>query len=489
MTFDRLVRATLGVAVFAMALRVSVDTDTWWHLRAGETIVQEGRVLTEDRFSLTRQGAEWHYPGWLAEVMMSRVFEAGGYAAMNLATAAVVLAAWAVVWTSLEGPSLLRAFVVVLAAATSAVYWAARPHLLTFLLTAVFFGLTLRALRGRRGALYWCIPLMAVWVNLHGGFAVGFLVLLLAAAGQLLDAAIDRLGFRREPGEVSSGGVRPLDWLGAVAGCVAAVSLNPLGPSMILYPLRTASIGVLRMYIQEWQSPDFHQLEVLPFLVLLFGTFAAMAMSPRRPRGYELMWTAGFGGLGLLAARNIALFALAGAPVLCRHAAAVLRHLRLARARGREVSPAIARTLNWALLTLVVLAAGVKAVRPLSDSFNRETLRSIVPVAAGEFLLEERPPGPLFNSYNWGGYVVWALYPHYLSFVDGRTDLFGDEILEQYLLAWRADPGWEEVFERWGIRVALLEPQAPLARALEAAGWRNVYRDDLAVVLVSPGAP
>lgn len=489
MTFDRLVRATLGVAVFAMALRVSVDTDTWWHLRAGDTIVQEGHVLTQDRFSLTRQGEEWHYPGWLAEVMMSRVFEAGGYAGMNLATAAVVLAAWALVWTALEGPTLLRAFVVVLAATTSAVYWSARPHLLTFLLTAGFIALTLRALRGRRGALYGCIPLMALWANLHGGFAVGLLVLLLAAAGQLLDGAMDRVGLRRETGELSSGGVRPLDWLAAIAGCVAAVSLNPLGPSMILYPLQTASIGVLRMYIQEWQSPDFHQLEVLPFLLLLLGTFAAMALSPRRPRGYELLWTAGFGALAFLAARNIALFALAAAPVLSRHAAAWLGQLRLERARGREVSPAVARALNWVLFALVVLAAGVKAVRPLSDSFNRETLRSIVPVAAGEYLLDERPPGPLFNSYNWGGYVVWALYPHYLSFVDGRTDLFGDVILEQYLLAWRADPGWEEVFDRWGIRLALLEPQAPLTRALEAAGWQNVYQDDLAVVLVSPGRP
>lgn len=489
MSFDRLVRATLAVAVFAMALRVSVDTDTWWHLRAGATIVDEGRVLTVDRFSLTRQGEEWHYPGWLAEILMWRLFEAGRYPALNLGTAAVVLAAWLVMWTALEGSSLLRAFVVVLAATTSAVYWAARPHLWTFLLTAVFCVLVVTAVRGRRRALFGCIPLMALWVNLHGGFAVGFMVLLLAAAGQVLDGLGRRLGLGADPAGPPSGAVRPLDWMVAIGGSLMAVSLNPLGPSMISYPWRTASIGVLRMYIQEWQSPDFHSPEVLPFLVLLIGAFAVMAVSPRRPRGYELLWMAGFGALGMVAARNIALFAVVAAPVLSRHAAAALRQLRFERARGRELSPALSRTLNWILFSLVFLAAALKAIRPLSNSFNEATLRSIVPVAAGEYILERRPAGPLFNSYNWGGYVVWGLYPHYLSFVDGRTDLFGDEILEQYLLAWRADPGWEDVFERWGIHLALIEVRAPLARALEAAGWESVYHDDLAVVLVSPDAP
>jgi hypothetical protein len=95
----------------------------------------------------------------------------------------------------------------------------------------------------------------------------------------------------------------------------------------------------------------------------------------------------------------------------------------------------------------------------------------------------------LFNTYNWGGYVVWALYPRYLSFVDGRTDLFGDEILQEYLQAWRAEPGWPEILARWRIRVALLEPNAPLARALDEAGWTSAYRDELAVVLISPDSP
>jgi hypothetical protein len=110
-------------------------------------------------------------------------------------------------------------------------------------------------------------------------------------------------------------------------------------------------------------------------------------------------------------------------------------------------------------------------------------------VAAVDWIRDHQPPGPLFNSYNWGGYILWALYPDYLSFVDGRTDLFDDAILEDYLLTWRADPGWEEVFARWGIRLALLEPRAPLVVALRAEGWAPLFEDDQAVVLGRPGQP
>jgi hypothetical protein len=87
------------------------------------------------------------------------------------------------------------------------------------------------------------------------------------------------------------------------------------------------------------------------------------------------------------------------------------------------------------------------------------------------------------NSYNWGSYAIWALYPHYLSFVDGRTDLFDDEILQEYLRLWRADPGWEDILSRWGLKTALLEPEAPITRELLLAGWRILYEDSQAVVL------
>jgi len=103
-----------------------------------------------------------------------------------------------------------------------------------------------------------------------------------------------------------------------------------------------------------------------------------------------------------------------------------------------------------------------------------------------DFLAANQLPGPLLNSYNWGSYVIWRLYPQYLSFVDGRTDLFDDEILEQYLALWRAEAGWEQAVRRWDLRLALLEPEAPLSAALQDAGWTKLYRDEQAIILAAP---
>ncbi len=98
----------------------------------------------------------------------------------------------------------------------------------------------------------------------------------------------------------------------------------------------------------------------------------------------------------------------------------------------------------------------------------------------------EQYPGELFNSYNWGGYVLWRLYPNYLSFVDGRTDLFGDEILDQYFNLWLAEPGWEGELEKWDIGLVLVEPYSPLAHALQGIGWITQLDDSNSILLTKP---
>ena len=105
---------------------------------------------------------------------------------------------------------------------------------------------------------------------------------------------------------------------------VGAVCINPSGPVMLLYPFKTVSIGALQDYIQEWQSPDFHLLSVQPFIWLLLLTLGAAGASRRRLALTDFLLVAGFAYLGLMAGRNVALFALAAPPVLARHATPLL---------------------------------------------------------------------------------------------------------------------------------------------------------------------
>ncbi len=485
MSFRRLTTAIAFLAVSAMAVRVSTDTDTWWHLRAGWWIVDHGQILRQDVFSLTRMGEPWIYPGWLAQVAMYGAFAGLGYAGLNLLTAAAIVVAFAFIWRLLEGPGLLRAFVLLLAATTSAVYWSARPQIFSFVLSAVFLW-ALESDRNGLGKRILILPaVMALWVNLHGGFAIGFLLMGMYAFGEAIEiflpAALKRSSLSAEWKTHRSSMLR----LGGVfVACGLAACLNPNGAAMLLYPFKTVSIGVLQDYIQEWQSPNFHHLEAQPFVWMLFLTALAMASSSRRKAPVEWLGLLGFAYLGFLAGRNIAVFALVAAPILSRHADSALGPIVGAMAKGPQVPERWSRGINTILFALAVVAAAAKVAIPLSPSVNAAALEERLPVAAVGYIQRARPPGPLFNSYNWGGYVLWSLYPDYPSFVDGRTDLFDDEILQEYLTAWRAGQGWEDVIQRWGVRLALLEPDAPLVRALESAGWTRGYADEQAVVLL-----
>ena len=487
MKFERLVAAIAFLGVAAMSVRVSTDGDTFWHLRAGEWILEHGQVLTTDPFSLTRNGQPWEYPGWLAEIALDGAFRGLGYAGLNLLTAASVVLALALLWPLLEGPTLLRAFVLLLAAITSAVYWSARPQIFSFALTAAFL-LVLEKWRAGGIRRVWVLPvLMALWANLHGGFAIGFLLLFVYLAGALIELGREALFGGVALQDAWSG--KRAEILGLVAAgllSAVAVGLNPHGPVMLLYPFRTVSIGVLQDYIQEWQSPDFHRLEVQPFLWMLLLGALVFALSTRPKRPTELIAFLGFAAMGLLAGRNIALFALVAAPSLARHAGSALEPITRWIRRGKDVPAGAARLLNTTLFVLALLAAALKIALPLGSQVNAQAIGDRQPVAAVDWIREHRPPGPLFNSYNWGGYILWALYPDYRTFVDGRTDLFDDAILNDYLETWRGGPGWEEVFARWDIRLALLEPGAPLVLALEASGWESLYEDDQAIVLGRP---
>ncbi len=106
-----------------------------------------------------------------------------------------------------------------------------------------------------------------------------------------------------------------------------------------------------------------------------------------------------------------------------------------------------------------------------------------LPVKVTQYLAAEHPSGPMFNSYNWGGYLMYAL-PDEKVFVDGRTDLYGDDFLtNDYLSTARGEPGWRETLDKYGIKLVVVEANSGLARTLRGeSDWTLDYEDDMAVV-------
>lgn len=475
------------MSILAMAIMVSVDTDTWWHLKAGELILEKGTILTQDPFSFTMQGEGWKYPGWLAEVVLFKIYDTFQFAGLNLFTGLMVLTAFLFIWPTLEGNELLRSFVLILSTAASGIYWSARPQIFSF----VFSGITIYLLergRGGRWKSLWFMPLvMILWVNIHGGFAIGFILLLLYLLGELLEIGLSS-ALEGEPLKGKWAARQPFIITIVLVGlaCLLALGVNPHGFLMVRYPFETLSIGALREYIAEWQSPDFHSLQSMPFLLLFILTWAVMGLSNRRKQATEFVVPIVLGSLSFTAARNIGLFSLASAPILARHAENLLQRASIRRKPSKTLPVGVVKGVNSVLFLVLGFATFIKVSTVLPIETNLEVIAEQIPISAFDYLEEHRPPGPIFNSYNWGGYLIWRFYPEYLSYVDGRTDLYGDDFLSIYLNTWLAADGWEVALEQRNIRLIIIEPQAPLGYALLSQEWRLVFEDDQAKVFTKP---
>ena len=370
LTLPRLLTALVFISIFTMAVRAPADSDTWWHLQSGRWIVEQRAIPRVDPFSHTRLGEPWIDHGWLAQIVLYLAFDWLGYAGLALLIAALVTLAFVFVWlrcqeTDPPPDPWLRAFVLIFAAATSGVIWAARPQMFSFAMTAAFALLLFRFRQGHTKALWALPPLMILWVNLHGGFAVGFILLVATLFGEVGNQLLRNEG-------VGWKGIGQLAL--ALLLCLLVVPINPNGTQMWSYPFRTVGIGVLQDFIAEWRSPDFHQLHLHPFIWMILAALTALGLSGRRADFTDLTLVALFTYMSLLAGRNIALFALVTAPLILRHGSIALqawreRLQRPLRVRSRApAGPLLA--VNWLLLLVVLAAAGVKISQPVSIELN-----------------------------------------------------------------------------------------------------------------------
>ena len=485
LTIPRLLTAIVFIAIFTMAVRVPADTDTWWHLASGRYIIQNLTIPTVDPFSHTRAGQLWIDHGWLAQIFWYGLYALGGWAALSLAVAGLVTASFWLVWRQIEANPFVAAFSVVLGAIVSSVVWVARPQMISFLLTALTAYLLHRFKRHNGRLLPWLPLVMLFWANIHGGFAIGFMLML----AYLLGETVNHLTQHQADPVVSWPRLRHL--LLVIGLSLAVVVINPHTWRMWLYPFQTVGIGALRDFIQEWQSPNFHLPYVQPFAVMLLLILAAVARSPRPADWTDLALVGMWALWGLFAARNIAIFGLVTAPVLARYAdAAWLRQWEIwgytrppFSAPGRSRLPRPKLILNWLLLILIVIAALVKIYIPLTPKANLTAEQDSLPYGAVEFIRQHQPPGPMFNSYNWGGYFIFKLWPDYPVYIDGRTDLYDDAFIRRYLGVMLADDDWAQALTDDGIQLVVIEQNSVLAKFLrQNLDWRELYRDDMAVI-------
>ncbi len=508
--FRRVFLAVVAVGLFVMAVRPAIDPDLGWHLRTGQWIVQHGAVPFTDPFSFTRLGAPWVAHEWLAELAMFKLhgFGSAAYplAGLTLVFALVISVAFCLcartILVRFPGQHYVAGAFAVLAAVVAIPSYGVRPQMLTLLLaslTLLWLERTCTLPRERWPSLLW-VPLgMALWANLHGGFAVGLALIGLHLAGVLLDALWRERSWN-EVGPLA----RRLAW--ALVLGTAAVAVNPNGLRLYLYPLQTLG-SASNSLISEWASPDFHRLVYWPFAAMLLLTLGLLATGPRRAAPSELLRLTVFTAAALQSARHVPLFALVAAPILAGQAIALLQANLLRWPAVRSLLGAAPDAAGWTpggegattssnlrgmLLPLALLLAAISlgSVQTLGVlQLQPQVEARVYPAGAAAWLRNHEAGEHLFNDYGWGGYLLWQLPARYRVYIDGRADLYGDAFLQDYadLTATARDASTR--LQAAGVQTVIIHPQGALSEALrrDDATWQPVYLDGQAAIFVARG--
>lgn len=469
--------AALGfLCLFAANFMAPTDPDFWWHLRTGQLIADTGAVPTRDVFSYTAFGQPWVAQEWLAELAIYRLYAAGGYATVVAAFSLVVTAAYFVLYRLLRALEVDRTLALALLVWTALIrwaQWAPRPQLITFLLFASTLYLLFTYKQRGRARLWLLPPMMVPWVNVHAGYASGLLLIALFAVGE----ALNRLTHR------PAAPLRPL--LLAGLGSLLATLANPNLFNALLYPFTYVGTGNASMrYIAEWQSANFHNYLYLPFALAM--VLLMLVGSRRRFDFTHALVVLVFTVMALQSQRHVILFAMATAPVLALRLKERNIRLVLEVGTGKRATP----LLTLAPLVLVpTLVAAVLIASPQSQA--RPTPSTIgYPAGGAAYLREHRPVGNLFNTYGWGGYLIYTLYPDYRVFIDGRADVYGDALMEDYSRVAGVTSRWREVLDKYRVGTVLVEKDSPIAVLLASqSDWEQVYEGDVERIFLRRNLP
>jgi hypothetical protein len=473
------------------------DGDTGYHIRAGEWMLANGRVPTEDMFSFTKPAEPWFAWEWLWDVSFAWLHQHGGLAAVVLVNILIICFATALLYRMTYrrcGNPLVAILVTGLASGGASIHWLARPHLVTMLFLLIFIEI-LDQVRDGHAQMLWSLPLLTIlWTNLHGGFFVGIIVIGAYAGGELIASAVAKERRDRIAKFESS-----LPYITAAIGCALASLVNPYGYHLHEHIVKYFQDPDQTRNIQEFMGTNFQWASSRFTEVMMVAAVCAAVWHARRKHFAEVLLIAGWAHLALIAVRNVPIFMLAAAPFVVQPLTAgiqmlaeapVADWLRSAAENFREIGEEIgALEKTWrvhivSVMVIVLLGLGMSSpgagskLKPKYDS-------KVYPEAA---LAEVAQPGSrIFTHDEWGDYLIYNLWPKGIRvFVDGRSDFYGGKFYQEYLDILNVKYNWHEQLARYGVNTILLPADYALAGAVkESSDWRVVYDDHRSIVFRS----
>ena len=476
-TFVKVFQIYIFAFAFFFASRPLDDADFWWHLKTGQYIIDNGTIPRSDFFSFTNYGKPWVAHEWLSEVVFYLGYSWLGYGFLIFTFAVIAVLAFWLVTRRLDSHPFIFAPAMLLGIWSILPTIGVRPRVFTLLFSAIYLALLDSFRRDEKGWFIWLtVPLMAIWVNLHGGFLIGFALIGFGIVGLLLDTLIEKQS-------ITGTGNRLRTLSLVLVSCAVAGLLNPHGWRIYFFPFEVFSSPILMDTVRDWVSPNFHQPGMFPLALLILLTIAALALSPKRPRPSEVLLFLVTLFATLKSNRHMAILALVAVPLIIRY----LQHWisSLASTAAFNPRPRQASSRATVFVAIGLLLPLLMFVPKLAAEVYGPPKQNVVrvPIKAVEYLKANGISGSTFTESNmWGGYLIWAA-PANPVYIDGRLDMYGGEFVSEFINIVSGKVAWEEPFARHQVQNVMTRAKSHLARSFqESPEWQQLYEDEMAVV-------
>lgn len=478
---SRLWRASIAALVLSICASLLAgtiaDPDLWGHVLFGKLTLALGGVARVDPYAYASSGT-WINHEWLAEVLFGATHDLLGGRGLVLlkVVLGIALLGWLYRRIVRGGLDVVRGGGVLLLIALPLVLvlGSLRPHVFTFLLFAGTLGILRRA-EASPVALWWLVPVMALWVNVHGGFLAG-----LGVAGVWVGVSVLWPGTAKERDTRRPGNglaARIGKWVPPLLAAAAATLVNPYGPELVTFLLETATVP--RPHITEWQPVRITGSLGIVYLLLVGGGVATLWRADESPPAARLAVLAITALAPLVAVRHLPLFALAVGVLLDDTFGPAWGSKEFAGIASR---PGWIRRLSGAAAGLVALVALVRTAGETSCVAIKFSEEIRYPVRAVALLDASGVEADVATFFNWGEYAIWHLAPRIRVGMDGRREtVYPDSIYRSYLRFIGGTEDWDAFLETGPADLALVPPNKPAYNLLNLdVGWALAYEDSVA---------
>ena len=476
--------ATVCVLIFAVAATMPLTPhDLWFHVRLGEQMIEQRALVTTDIFSYTQYGKAYFNNAWLGELALYAAWVVGGLPLLVFMRALSVLCFYAMfLWLAwrASGSERWSAWFVLLAALASYPHWQLRPQTFALPIFTLFVVILMRYQERGRAPLQWLALLMIAWVNLHGSFVFGLLLVVMTIAGDILERALPAMNLPMLS--------RPqLIRLGVWAFLTfAAMFVNPLGIGILDAVSEIGRDPSIQGWVLEWLPANAREFPANVFYLMVLAFLIGALFSRVRLRAAPALWSVTFIWLGWSAYRNALWACGLVVPLLSMLWADIGEQVKMhlsALVAGRCMQ-FLFRPRRFRLMRVLILSGlmgfSIIALPMFRAAFVGDDLHwwasTDTPIDAVNYIRANGLRGRTYHEIGAGSYLMWALWPQQQVFVDSRINLYPAEQWRDYFTVTNGQDGFEEILEKYQVDYLLVntfwQPQLLSAVEKRSARWQ-----------------